>query len=156
MAADTLIHRGMISLAVGRPLMWEHPPAGADTGASWFLRALGACQAGDRLMHGWREVGRIGRAGIPLPTAHYHLDDECYPARLGDHGDVFREWFTWAGIVQWLQQVRLMPPSTSDQPPHRPVDELPTPGSDAPVAELCIVPAARAVQPMSCATGRPG
>ena len=66
-------------------------------------------------MHGWREMGRIGMAGIPLPTAHYHLDDECYPVRLGDHGDVFREWFTWAGIVQWLQPVRLMPPSTSPE-----------------------------------------
>lgn len=96
--------------SVGRPLIWAHAPADASATAPTILHALSACQPGDRLMHDGCEIGRIGKAGIPLPTFHYHLDDECYPVRLGDRGDVFREWFTWAGIVRWLRHVRLMPP----------------------------------------------
>jgi hypothetical protein len=94
-------------------LIWEHPPTGASTGAPETIKALAALLPGERLMHGGREMGRIGMAGIPLPTSHYHLDDECYPAQIGEHGDVFWQWRSWAAMVQALQSVRLIPPSTS-------------------------------------------
>ena len=69
-------------------------------------------------------MGRIGMAGIPLPTSHYHLDDECYPARLGEHGDVFWHWYTWAAIVQLLPKLRILPPGTSIKKPPGPHDGL--------------------------------
>lgn len=96
--------------SVGRPSIWTHAPAGVSVTAPRILHALSACQPGERLMHGWREVGRIGRTGIPLPTFHYRLDDECSSALIGQHGEVFRKRFTWAGMVQGLQPVRLIPP----------------------------------------------
>src|SRR4051812_16387859 len=99
-------------------------------------------------MHDGREVGRIGRAGIPLPTFHYHLDDECYPPRLGERRDVFREWFTWASIVQWLQPMRLMPSNLRTQAVHNWEEVVPISEPDRP-AELHGHPPGSSAQQMS-------
>jgi hypothetical protein len=108
MAADTLIHRAIISLAVGHPLIWEHPPAGVGIDAPMILQALGACQPGDWLMHEGCKIGRIGKAGIPLPTFHYHLDDDEYPACLSEHGEIYREWQIWTVMLVQSSSFRVV------------------------------------------------
>jgi hypothetical protein len=152
LAADSLVFRGQTSLAVGSPLIWEHPPTGARPGAPETIQALAALLPGERLMHGGRQMGRIGMAGIPLPTSHYHLDDEFYPIRIGEHGDVFWHWYTWAAMLQWLPKLRLLPPGKSIKRTPSPDKRLSIPKPNDPIGDHCILPAARAAQPNSCAT----
>jgi hypothetical protein len=152
LAADSLVFRGLTSLAVGSPLIWKHPPTSAKPGAPEIIQVVANLLPGELLVHGEREMGRIGMAGIPLPACHYHLDDESYPPRLGEHGDVFWQWRTWAVMLQSLHEFRVLPPGTSINRPPDPGKGLPIPKSNDAIVDQCILPVARAAQPKSYAT----
>ena len=97
--SDSWVFRGIVQLQTGRPLLWERPPTGASDKASDAVKALDSLNPGDRFVNNGIEIGRIGVAGLPLPDFHYHLDDDEYPARLSEHGEIYREWQIWAVML---------------------------------------------------------